>query len=193
MKMKKRAKPSPEIAASATPLGRDPSSVREISQMPVTARIKPAIGKGSRGSFRQYAERGRDRRPEDGRDRCGDSHVSLSQRAIEQRQPNSARGACRHGPAQVRERRKNFMVRQSQACDHDGAGQMSKTCQEERIEAPGGMAADKVADAPAADGAESVEGGSEVWGDGHRVISSVAERPHFSQKTREMGPRPARW
>ena len=49
------------------------------------------------------------------------------------------------------------MVGKGQACDQDGPGQMPETCQKKRIEALGGVSAEKVADAPAADGPEGVE------------------------------------
>jgi hypothetical protein len=51
----------------------------------------------------------------------------------------------------MRERWKNFVLRQSQAGYHDGAAQMPKAGEEEGVEALGGVASHKIADTPTAD------------------------------------------
>src|SRR5258708_21206258 len=67
---------------------------------------------------------------------------------------------------------------------------MPKASEEERVEALGGVPSDEVANTPTADRSEGEEGRRELGGRRHGRHWRVEEKPHFSQRTREMG-RPA--
>jgi hypothetical protein len=128
---------------------------------------EPGRWKHPRESFRQYAKRGWDGCPEDGRNRRRDPHIALCQRPVEQSQAHSAGSARRHGPEKMGERWKNLVLGQSQGRHHDGPAKMPEAGEEEGVEALGGVASYKIADTPTADRSEGEEGGRELGGKRH--------------------------
>src|ERR1700690_2165580 len=144
---------------------------------------EPGNRQRARETLCPNAEEGGDGGADHGGHGGGESHV-VGEGTIEKRQRDAAGGASGQRPLHTVSREQRHVIGRGDGDDQGEAAGVADHGEEEGVEALGGVSAEEVANAPAHHGAEGVEGGGEVWGDGHGLVSRVAERPHLSQRTR---------